>query len=64
MKAREYALMQHAVESGVAHGIRRWAKHREDDVEDTILRDAIDEKIVSEVMTSICEWFDFEQEEG
>ena len=55
MKAKEYVVLQMAVESGVKYGVRRAYKHT-DATEPT---DSQVEEIIMQVMNSICEWFDF-----
>lgn len=55
MKPREYALLEMAIEDGVAIGIGRAYKH--DDAPST---DALLDQIRTSVLTSICEWFHFE----
>ncbi len=58
MKAKEYLVLEMAVERGVEWGWRRAHKHADHPSND-ILRSQITEF----VLTEICEWFDFEVEE-
>ena len=54
MRAKEYDVMERAVEEGVAMGLRHAYKYNPKP-DETAIRDAI----VQDVMNSICEWFDF-----
>jgi len=64
VKVRLYPLVQEAVENGVAYGIRRIFKHREERVidEDQLL-DASD-AIFEAVMNDLCNLIEFDVEEG
>lgn len=53
MKPREYEVLCMAVEAGVARGFRRAWKHLEEPEPPRERQDAV----VSEVITSVCEWF-------
>jgi hypothetical protein len=58
MRAKEYDVLVMAVEQGVALGWNHAHKHVEKpDAE------AIQAKIVDDVTTAICEWFNFDQQE-
>lgn len=57
MKAREYDLIQMAVEDGVEIGYARAYKHTDDPSEYEIK-----DHLQREVMNSICEWFDFQDQ--
>jgi len=54
MKANEYAILERAVEEGVAYGWRRAHKY-EENPSDLTLRNEIEQA----VMNSICEVFNF-----
>lgn len=58
MKAKEYELICHAVQLGVASGVRRAYKHIEHVV--TPPDETQQSYIVDAVIDSICEWFDFD----
>lgn len=63
MKAKEFEVLQRAVEEGVRYGIRRYNKYAKElvpaeNVE--MLAGHIDEA----VLNTICEWFEFEPVEG
>ena len=58
MKAKQYRVLELAIENGVRSGLRRFYKHRDDEQPD-----GAEDAIVDEVMTSLAEWFDFEEEE-
>lgn len=58
MKAREYQLIVQAVEEGVRFGVRRAYKHSEHREPDEHQMSYI----ADEVVTSICNWFTFDQE--
>jgi hypothetical protein len=55
VKAKEYELMALAVENGVALGWEHAHKHDQKPEPDVVR-----ERIVEDVLNSICEWFDFE----
>lgn len=57
MKAREYELLKLAVEDGIAIGYNNAHKHME-----TITEEMLKDCIHREVMSQICEWFDFEDD--
>ena len=57
MKAREYELMQLAVEDGVAIGYARAFKHTDEPSEHE-MKDHLQREIINQ----ICEWFDFEDQ--
>jgi hypothetical protein len=57
MKAREYDLMQLAVEDGVAIGYARAYKHTDEPSEHEMK-----DHLQREIMNQICEWFDFEDQ--
>lgn len=54
MKAKEYQVMERAIEEGINHGYYRAYKHVDNPSEDQIKLE-----IFNSVLTSICEWFDF-----
>lgn len=56
MKANEYNLITHCVETGVRLGWNRAHKHS-DEPEPQHIRDQIEQAVLNE----ICEWFDFEE---
>lgn len=60
MKAKDYALMQLAIEQGVANGLR-WADKYADDPLTEAQRERVSDKVDEAVMSAICEWFTFEQ---
>ena len=55
MKAKEYQVLDMAVESGVRGGWHRAHKHT-----DKPTPEAIQEAIVQAVLNDICEWFEFD----
>lgn len=57
MKAKEYMLLDMAVQDGVNAGINRAFKHTEKPTEEQLA-----EAIKCAVLSSICEWFTFEDE--
>ncbi len=56
MKAKEYNLIAHCVETGVMLGWNRAHKHTGTPDPEAI-RDAIEQAVLNE----ICEWFNFEE---
>lgn len=58
MRAKEYRLLEMAVEDGVGYGWRRAHKHVEHPDEQAICFE-----IQGAVMNEICAWFDFEETE-
>ena len=58
MRAKEYEVLQMAVESGVVLGWQHAHKHVEKPGES-----AICDRITEDVLTAICEWFDFPEPE-
>ncbi len=58
MRVRAYPILETAIEEGVAYGWRRAHKHT-----DTPDEDAICSEIYSGVMNSICEYFEFDDED-
>lgn len=54
MKPREHEVLLIAVEAGVASGLRRAFKHREEPEPDQAVRDVIEQ----EVINAIYEWFE------
>lgn len=54
MRAREHEVLLIAVESGVASGLRRAFKHRDEPEPDQAVRDVIEQ----EVINAIYEWFE------
>ena len=63
MKAKEYDVLVMAVEEGVAAGWRHAYKHSdvEPPNEDA---DPVKRHIVDDVLTAICEWFNFDPQES
>ena len=59
MKAKEYAVLEMAIDEAVSYGYNRAHKHT-----DTPSEDAIVSAIQIAVMNSICEWFDFPETES
>ena len=62
MKPKTYNVLVAAVESGVASGVRRALKHREDNISQETLT-AIQFAVEEEVINSICEWFHLDRME-
>lgn len=62
MKAKEYDVMRMAVEAGIRLGIRRHYKHRDTCPTDEEI-EQLANTIEDNVMTSVCEWFTFEERE-
>ena len=58
MKPKFHKILEMAVEQGVSYGYRRAHKHIENPPEGAII-----DSIVEQVMNSLDEWFDFEDEE-
>lgn len=56
MKAKEYSVMEMAVEQGVMWGWQHSHKHNDNPDEEEIKA-----AITHDVMMSICGWFDFEE---
>jgi hypothetical protein len=57
MKPKLHKILQTAVEQGVSYGYRRSFKHVENPTEGAII-----DSIVEQVMNSLDEWFEFEDE--
>jgi hypothetical protein len=57
VKTKDYKVLARAVEDGVAHGVRRFYKHRDDEPPDL---DALSDVVAEAVVEMIGEWFDFE----
>ena len=57
MRAKEHAVLDRAIEEGVAYGWRRAHKHTDNPTKDEILA-----HIEQAVMFEICEWFEFRNE--
>ena len=57
MRAKEYPLLEHAIETGVKRGWHRAHKHDSGPPDDHILNE-----IREAVLLEICEWFLFEDE--
>ena len=62
MKPNTYKVLITAIEDGVACGVRRALKHREDNIQPETLA-AIQNAVEEEVITSICEWFHLDRME-
>jgi hypothetical protein len=65
MNAKSYAVLSHAIELGLAYGLRRLFKHRESPVMDVneLTSEVSLNAVHDAVMTEICEWFSFEEHE-
>ena len=57
MKPNFRKVLEMAVEQGVSYGYRRAHKHIENPTEGAII-----DSVVEQVMNSLDEWFDFEEE--
>ena len=57
MKAREYRVLEHAIEVGVEYGWNRAHKHV-----DAPSPEAIQNAVCAAVMNEITEWFEFDSE--
>ena len=57
MKPKFHKILETAVEQGVSYGYRRAHKHIENPSEGVII-----DSIVEQVMNSLDEWFDFEED--
>ena len=57
MKPKVHKILEMAVEQGVSYGYRRAHKHIENPTEGAII-----DSVVEQVMNSIDEWFNFEEE--
>ena len=57
MKPKVHKILEMAVEQGVSYGYRSAHKHIENPTEGAII-----DSIVEQVMNSLDEWFDFEEE--
>ena len=57
MKPKFHKILETAVEQGVSYGYRRAHKHIENPTEGAII-----DNVVEQVMNSIDEWFNFEDE--
>ena len=57
MKPKFSKVLETAVEQGVSYGYRRAHKHIENPTEGAII-----DSIVEQVMNSLDDWFDFEEE--
>ena len=57
MKPKIHKVLEIAVEQGVSYGYRRAHKHIENPTEGAII-----DSIVEQVMNSLNEWFEFEDE--
>ena len=57
MKPKFHKILEMAVEQGVSYGYRRANKHVENPTEGAII-----DNVVEQVMNSLDEWFDFEEE--
>ena len=59
--AKVWPALTEAIEAGVAYGIRRAYKHREDPEPSDELREALSEAIADAVLSEICERFTIEE---
>ena len=57
--ANQYQIFRAAAEQGVAFGVSRWLKYRDEPIEDWD-REALEEHLVREVLNEICERFEFD----
>ena len=57
MKPKFHKILEMAVEQGVSYGYRLAHKHIENPTEGAII-----DNVVEQVMNSLDEWFDFEEE--
>jgi len=64
MKAKEYNVLERAIEEGLRYGLGRVMKHRETspDLTDTEERGAIILELASHVTAGVCEWFEIDRE--
>jgi hypothetical protein len=58
MKPKFHKILEQAINEGVLRGYRRAHKHVENPTEGAII-----DNVVEQVMNSLDEWFDFEDEE-
>jgi hypothetical protein len=58
MKPDTFKVVQMAVRDGIAIGVRRARKHIDNPTDDELI-----DIIEREVMTQLCEWFRFEEDE-
>jgi len=59
MKPNFHKILEMAVEQGVSYGYRRAHKHIENPTEGAII-----DNVVEQVMNSLDEWFNFEDDES
>jgi hypothetical protein len=68
MKANEYLLMSHAIETGVAHGWHVALKHLDmpEEVSDWIYKveDHVKQEMEQAVLAEVCTWFKFDRDEA
>ena len=57
MRAKEYRVLEQAVETGALLGVRRAHKHNDNPTEEQIA-----EAVKTAVLMEICEWFEMEDE--
>ena len=62
MRVDVYRLLTHAVDEGLASGIRRFYKHRDDTPADDVLS-ALAEALSDAIMSAVCDWFQFGAED-
>ncbi len=58
-----YGLVSDAVSTGAAFGVRRFFKHRDDDLSESEI-DSLAESVEREVMNEICHYLDFPRREA
>jgi hypothetical protein len=58
MKPKLYPVLQMAVEEGVTYGLTRAHKHTDKPTHDQVVN-----AVTEGVLTSICEWFDLDQDQ-
>ena len=56
MKPKIYPILEDCIESGILFGFRRAFKHDDDPSEEQVVQ-----HILGEIMSAICEKFDFEE---
>jgi hypothetical protein len=67
MKANEYLLMSHAIETGVAHGWHVALKHLDmpEEVSEWIYKveEHVKQEMEQAVLAEVCTWFKFDRDE-
>ena len=62
MKAKEYDVLQMAIEHGVAYGLTRADKYAEGDPLTDAQRERVTTAVEQAVNDAICEWFTFDDD--